>query len=243
MSACDAMGPTLLLLRLAALRCLTAGPESGRQLTIDLIDPDVLISGVITQARAGRGRGGMGMGIYTHACACGWCVYVLGGRGGGGMTSPLAQERRHTCVAAFACDSVPWPPACLPAPSMASPYPSPYSLPPPPPSHLPSQVAADPDLQGVFQDLFTSDGDEMYFKPPSAFRLPTDGTPVAWGAVQDVVRGQGQTVLGLMEPRAPGQGGLGDEGAEGAPLRMAISSSEEVVLRPWTKLVVLAQDM
>jgi hypothetical protein len=110
----------------------------------------------------------------------------------------------------------------------------------------------------VFEELFsTQAGAELYLRHPvRAYGLPL-GTPLAWRDVAEVVRGRGETAVGVIREAgarvaaAEAEAGLmGLQGGGGATppsyywpqVRMGVAGEQEaVVLGVRDKLVVLAE--
>ncbi len=91
------------------------------------------------------------------------------------------------------------------------------------------QVTLEPQMQGVFEELLSQAGAEIYTRPPERFGLPI-GKELAWSEVTEVVRAQNELAVGLVSLSTDGAAHLG------LPL------STKVVLRPRDRLVVLADE-
>ncbi|KXZ51761.1 hypothetical protein GPECTOR_11g205 [Gonium pectorale] len=116
-----------------------------------------------------------------------------------------------------------------------------------------TQVAAEPRLAGLFHQLSSVEGVEIYMRSPAALGLPYN-EPLAWKEVQDAGRQAGTTVIGLLREADAGAGAGGSSAASplgrlqlGLPVAPGGGSGKrgaepELILRPGDKLVVLAEE-
>ncbi|KAG2423273.1 hypothetical protein HXX76_015422 [Chlamydomonas incerta] len=105
-----------------------------------------------------------------------------------------------------------------------------------------TQVAAEPRLSGVFHELSSAEGVEVYMRTPGALRLPL-GAPIAWDTVQDSGREHNVTVIGVV------RGSGVRAGAAAAPdhgpvveLGVPPGKAPALTLQSGDKLVVLAEE-
>jgi hypothetical protein len=95
-------------------------------------------------------------------------------------------------------------------------------------------VAAEPQLQSIFAELFTSSGGcELYLKGPQRYGLLGAGSagsgPLQWAQVAEAARLQGECAVGLLRP-----GGL---------LLMGPDLGTQLELSAADRLVVVAEGM
>ncbi len=98
------------------------------------------------------------------------------------------------------------------------------------------QVAAEPQLNQIFSELFNRATDhELYLRSPARYGLQVD-TPLTWQAVAEAARSSGETAIGLLPAgdHVPGVTG------SGAAMELAPPAGREVVLHPGDSIVVLA---
>ncbi|GFR42454.1 hypothetical protein Agub_g3361 [Astrephomene gubernaculifera] len=129
-----------------------------------------------------------------------------------------------------------------------------------------AQVASEPRLSGVFQDLYSPEGVEVYMRSPAVLGLPYN-QPLSWQEVQDKGRMGSVTVIGVVRGSTPipapvtftstvaasrnsssgGSWGGGsarskDGGSAPADPRVLLGVQQSLELRPGDQLVVLAEE-
>lgn len=92
-----------------------------------------------------------------------------------------------------------------------------------------TQIASEPDLRDVFEDLFDADGQEIYVKPLSHYGLSAEGQSIKWDVLQEVTRTDGDLLCGYVTK---------DE-----EVYLAIPTDVSVTLEEGDRLIVLAEDM
>lgn len=70
-------------------------------------------------------------------------------------------------------------------------------------SHMLAHVALRPELSVVFEELFTSEGAEIYFRPPEAY-LTSAAKPMTFREIQRLIASHGDIALGILRANAVG---------------------------------------
>ncbi|KAG2491156.1 hypothetical protein HYH03_010597 [Edaphochlamys debaryana] len=98
-----------------------------------------------------------------------------------------------------------------------------------------TQVAAEPRLSGLFHELSSAEGVEVYLRTPGQLGLPY-GQPLSWEQAQDAGRAQATTVIGVVRSGGGPQARLAPCVQLGAP-----EAKASLTLAPGDKLVILAE--
>ena len=97
-----------------------------------------------------------------------------------------------------------------------------------------TQVSENGELLEVFQDLFRSDGSEIYLKPAEDYVEP--GREVNFYTVVASALGRGETAIGYRLERHAG------DPARAYGVRVNPPKSEALAFQPGDKIIVLAED-
>ncbi|KAF5843626.1 hypothetical protein DUNSADRAFT_10800 [Dunaliella salina] len=89
-----------------------------------------------------------------------------------------------------------------------------------------TQVASDPMLLGLFDDLLDEEGSEMYMRAPEVYGVPVNVTKT-WDEVQDAVRLFNTVCIGYLD--------------QFGKVHLGANSGTDITLLPTEKLVVIAE--
>ena len=95
-------------------------------------------------------------------------------------------------------------------------------------SHILAHVALRPELNIVFEELFTTGGAEICFRPPAAYGITP--APHLFSDIQNQVAAAGDTALGIRRDRPENFAGSGMLLNPGRATRIAIAPDDQIVV-------------